>query len=573
MSNHSNPTAQKRTCGTMPVHRRLLNEVPTYARARALIENRAFAAARRGLRTTRSIVNIPVVVHVVWKIDAENISDDQIQSQIDVLNKDFRAQNLDIETCPAVFQGLTGDARVEFHLATTDPNGNSTTGIIRRKTNEESFFDDDSVKAESTGGADPWPADRYLNIWVCNLEPYLGYAQFPGGPAETDGVVITHSAFGTTGTATAPFNLGRTATHEIGHWLDLYHIWGDDGTGCSGTDYVADTPNQGGANYGSPTFPHISCDNGPNGDMFMNFMDYVDDDTMVMFSAGQAIRIDATLEGPRSSFLTGQKTASMQAGLTSNSVTQDWYGIVFESAFGSTPLVFAAIETFHGSDTAGIRTKNLTKDGFSVMIEEEKSKNSETSHVPEVVGFLGIEEGNLYDNMGNLIGEAGSMNVIQESHEQWRTVDLQNSYCSPVIIMQLMTYNGSNPAHTRIKNVTNNSFQYQIEEWEYLDGFHVAENIGYFVIEGRRHRMADGTVIEAGKIEASDKWSSVSFGAVFESSPIVLSHCQTYSGSQSVVTRNQKISASGFRVRLQEEEAGDGVHSKETIGYVAIEQL
>ncbi len=128
----------------------------------------------------------------------------------------------------------------------------------------------------------------------------LGYAQFPGGPAATDGVVALHSAFGTTGTAAAPFNLGRTTTHEVGHWLNLRHIWGDDGNGCSGSDFVADTPNQGGPNYGTPTFPRVSCDNGPNGDMFMNYMDYVDDAAMVMFSTGQVTRMQATLDGLRS---------------------------------------------------------------------------------------------------------------------------------------------------------------------------------------------------------------------------------------------------------------------------------
>jgi hypothetical protein len=156
------------------------------------------------------------------------------------------------------------------------------------------------VKSAATGGADAWPSDRYLNIWVCPLAGgLLGYAQFPGGPAATDGVVIRHSAFGTTGTATAPFDLGRTTTHEIGHWVNLRHIWGDDGTGCWGDDFVADTPNQGGPNTGTPPFPTVSCGNAPNGDMFMNYMDYTDDVAMFMFSAGQVTRIHAALDGPR----------------------------------------------------------------------------------------------------------------------------------------------------------------------------------------------------------------------------------------------------------------------------------
>ena len=137
-------------------------------------------------------------------------------------------------------------------------------------------------------------------VRVCRLRGgLLGYAQFPGGAASTDGVVITHSAFGTRGTARAPFDGGRTAVHEIGHWLNLRHIWGDDDEGCSGSDFVADTPNQAGPNLGSPSFPTATCGNAPNGDMFMNYMDYTDDAAMFMFTKGQAARMDATLDNAR----------------------------------------------------------------------------------------------------------------------------------------------------------------------------------------------------------------------------------------------------------------------------------
>jgi len=304
-SSDDTPLPTKRTCSTMDVHRRLLSEVEGYAAARDRIENIALefeqgvrAAARAGL------VRIPVVVHVVWNTSAQNVSDAQIQSQITVLNRDFRKLNPDISQVPAVWTGLVADAQVEFFLATTDPAGNPTTGITRTNTSAASFIDDDRVKSSATGGANPWPSNRYLNMWVCQLGGgLLGYAQFPGGPAATDGVVITHTGFGTTGTAAAPFNLGRSATHEIGHWLNLNHIWGDDGTGCTGSDNVADTPNQGDHNFGCPSFPHVSCGNGPNGDMFMNYMDYVDDHCMVMFTAGQSTRMRACLDGPRASFL------------------------------------------------------------------------------------------------------------------------------------------------------------------------------------------------------------------------------------------------------------------------------
>ena len=227
-------TPRSRSCATMNVHRQLLSSNPAYARARDQIENLTLLY-KRGLRSLQrpGITRIPVVVHVVWKTATQNISDAQITSQIDVLNRDFRRSNSDVSSTPAPFLPLTADARIEFYLANVDPGGAPTTGITRFNTSLDSFTDD-RVKARATGGADAWPADRYLNIWVCQLEPGLGYAQFPGGPAATDGVVILHSAFGTKGTAVPPFHLGRTATHEIGHWLNLYHIWGDDGTGCTG---------------------------------------------------------------------------------------------------------------------------------------------------------------------------------------------------------------------------------------------------------------------------------------------------------------------------------------------------
>ena len=296
-------TPTTRTCATDRVHERLLRQCPGYAERRALSEDQAWRAERTGGAAGRTgCTTIPVVVHVVHRTNAENISEDQINSQLEVLNADFRGENADASTVPAAFASLAGDARVSFELATTDPDGNPTDGITRTRTTVNGFGSDDAVKASDTGGADAWPADQYLNLWVCRLGGgLLGYAQFPGGPADTDGVVVTHTACGTTGTAAAPFNLGRTTTHEIGHWLNLRHIWGDDGNGCNGSDFVDDTPNQGGPNTGKPTFPRISCDNGPDGDMFMNYMDYVDDDTMIMFSNGQVTRMQATLDGMRSS--------------------------------------------------------------------------------------------------------------------------------------------------------------------------------------------------------------------------------------------------------------------------------
>ncbi len=251
-------------------------------------------------RLANGNIEIPVVVNVLYKTSAQNISLAQIKSQIDVLNADFAATNADYNNTPSAFQGArSGNIGVSFVI------DNTTTDIIRKKTNKTSWQLNDAMKKSSQGGINPTSPATKLNLWVCNLTGgYLGYAQFPGGSSATDGVVIDNNAFGTKGSATAPFDKGRTATHEVGHWMNLRHIWGDDGTACSGSDQVADTPNQGSENYGCPSFPHVSCSNGSNGDMFMNYMDYTDDACMFMFSAGQRTRMQAVFAsgGPRNSF-------------------------------------------------------------------------------------------------------------------------------------------------------------------------------------------------------------------------------------------------------------------------------
>jgi hypothetical protein len=300
------PPPIRRKCGAMEVHQRLLEEYAPFRNAQAALEQRTRDRRSRKIAfrvASPTPIDIPVVVHVVWNTAAENISDAQVQSQIDALNRDYHAANADRSNTPSCWNGLVTSADIQFHLARTDANGNPSNGITRTQTAESSFSQDDSVKSNASGGADPWPASNYLNLWVCTLAGgLLGYAQFPGGPPATDGVVILNTAFGTQGTATVPFNLGRTATHEVGHYFNLRHIWGDT-EDCSGNDFVDDTPNAQLPNYNSPAFPHVSCDNGPNGDMFMNYMDYVDDRVMVMFTAGQVVRMQAALDGPRNSLL------------------------------------------------------------------------------------------------------------------------------------------------------------------------------------------------------------------------------------------------------------------------------
>jgi pregnancy-associated plasma protein-A len=300
----------RRTCGAWEAHLRYLKEDPDYRdrylEAQKLIATYLRRNADAGLRA--GVAQIPVVVHVVYNTADQNISDARVQSQIDALNQDYRKLNTDVSGTPAAFAPVAADARMEFHLAVRDPQCHATTGITRTQTNVMTFdiFNSDDVKSASAGGADPWPSDRYLNIWVCPGQAnQLGRGTFPGTAAAVDGLIVVFQAFGDTGSAYpsyASFNLGRTATHEIGHCFDLHHLWGDV-SDCSGTDFVADTPNQQAPNYGCRTFPHVTCSNGPNGDMFMNFMDYSDDRCMFMFTAGQVARMEAALVGPRASLL------------------------------------------------------------------------------------------------------------------------------------------------------------------------------------------------------------------------------------------------------------------------------
>ena len=249
----------------------------------------------------KSNITIPVVVHVLYNTLDQNISDAQIASQIKVLNEDFTRTNIDAWNTPSEFMQVVADMKINFCLANQDPNGNPTSGIVRKET-PISFFPlfNNSVYFDSLGGSSSWDPKRYLNIWVCKVEDgFLGWAQFPAaGLEETDGVVIDFEHFGTTGTAKYPYNLGRTATHEIGHWLNLIHIWGDNNCG---DDLVFDTPVQEDANFGCLIHPSTSCGN--TGDMFMNFMDYTDDACMNSFTYGQRTRAWATITYYRNSLL------------------------------------------------------------------------------------------------------------------------------------------------------------------------------------------------------------------------------------------------------------------------------
>jgi len=277
----------RRSCGAMAAHMMLLERFPAFRAAQMRLENTTLRRRETGFDAAKvKIVTIKTVVNVVYKTTEQNISDAQIKSQFKAMNKDFRATNPDKNQTPTPWKGLVSDVRLQFKLVK----------VTRTQTTKSGFGVDDAVKKASTGGIAPFSPKTHLNLWVCALTGgLLGYAQFPGGPEATDGVVINYRAFGTIGTAQAPFDKGRTATHEIGHYFNLRHIWGDT-PDCSGSDMVADTPNCAGPNFGTPTWPVVTCNNGPNGDMFMNYMDYTDDKAMFMFTAQQVIRMQTALD-------------------------------------------------------------------------------------------------------------------------------------------------------------------------------------------------------------------------------------------------------------------------------------
>lgn len=289
-------SAQEERCGTNLYTDLLIQKYPEYAREKAKVNSQTQKWLNQHSNyTPKAIITIPVVVHVVWNTNQENISDAQIFSQIDILNADYRRTNADAINTPIVWNSVAADCEIEFCLATIDPNGAATTGITRTQTSQTSFsIQNDGMKHSSSGGIDAWPNEYYLNIWVCDLGGgLLGYATPPSNfLSNEDGVVIGYRYFGSTGTAQPPYHRGRTTTHEVGHWLNLEHVWG--GWGSCGNDNVSDTPTQEDENYSCPSFPESpnSCGTtNANGDMFMNYMDYTNDACMNLFTNGQKARM------------------------------------------------------------------------------------------------------------------------------------------------------------------------------------------------------------------------------------------------------------------------------------------
>jgi len=301
--------AQER-CGTIPLMEKTFKrnpslksmfQVQTQHMREAFLKTKAQAQIARVEGNT---IYIPIVFHIVLQ-NPNLVTDAQIQAQLDRINTDYAGLNPDSSLIPTWFKPFFSKPNIQFKLAQRNPNDEPTDGIERIATSISSFtIDDTRLKYTAMGGADAWDHDRFFNVWITDLgNQYLGYSTFPNSsPAGEDGVAIKYTTLpGNPGA----YGMGRTLTHETGHYFYLYHIWGDD-AGCAGTDYCDDTPNQ--ANYTSgclrDTVHTDSCSKTAPGVMYQNYMDYTDDACMVMFTFDQKTRMMTTLNTYRPTMLT-----------------------------------------------------------------------------------------------------------------------------------------------------------------------------------------------------------------------------------------------------------------------------
>jgi len=317
---------QSERCGVMQYEQWRTQIDPSYLERRLDVREQIESHARNSQsRFSGEVYRIPVVVHIIYNNELQNVSDEQVNLQMDRINKDYRRQNEDTALTRQEFIPVAADAGIEFFLADFDPEGNPTTGITRTQTNVGSFWLSlEDMKSSSTGGVDAWDVNHYLNIWVCNMAipiintplilgfatPPDGAPNWPGGSAaqqpEQDGVVIHFGVFGPTGETTGPLatvNQGRTATHEIGHYLGLRHIWGDGD--CSEDDGLEDTPSAAAASQQTCIYTTNSCTDSPSDfpDMIENYMDYSDENCMNMFSEQQVQAMRFVIENFRQNLL------------------------------------------------------------------------------------------------------------------------------------------------------------------------------------------------------------------------------------------------------------------------------
>ncbi len=385
-------------CGAAIGDQAMKAKDPAYKESRERLEQKmqeqlSSARVSRLLDGSEPLI-IQVVVHVIHNNTNNtigggfnsNISEEQIRSQIRILNEDFRRKT----NTPGFNNNLVGtDMNIEFRLATKDPSGNPTNGITRHYSSESYTYDLDERKKLADIAS--WPTDCYLNIWVTNLSPgLLGYAQFPddtnmdglddqNGYTSTDGILVGYQYFGEGGAVqSTTYNKGRTTTHEVGHWLGLLHIWGDS---YCGNDYVSDTPTAEDSNEGSCSSITSTCAGRSTRNMIENYMDYSPDRCMNIFTVGQKQRVAQALTlSPRrirlvecsQNIINPPQSETLLVEVRTNSSKQYTFKTIFK-------------------DIQDIRIEIVDRLGRRLYLDEKQKQNSGTLYDINLEGYaLGV---------------------------------------------------------------------------------------------------------------------------------------------------------------------------------------
>ncbi len=388
-------------CGTTKILEYLEEYEPDFVERRAEIEKATTdyyiqMAEKDG--SNQATITIPVVFHVLYKTAEQNIHDSLIYSQMDVLNEDYSGLNVDIANVPDYFEDVVGTANIEFCLASRDPNGNPTTGITRTETNRINFPNLDAsggfesftpMHFTSEGGLDAWDTKQYLNIWVCNIatSSTLAWAYLPGADARVDGIVCRYDYVGRPSIAGEPYSLGRTMTHEVGHWLNLFHTFDNDGGNTCSQDYIADTPTQRAANFGCPSFPRSSCNN--YSDMYMNYMDYTDDDCGIMFTKGQVKRMEAALATIRKGILSSIGCA---APANNDAQISDFISPTVDNCLFTDIPIFVEFGNKGNKPLTSLQI-HYQIDGGATNIYEWTGELAPYQSEPVIAGFASLEPG------------------------------------------------------------------------------------------------------------------------------------------------------------------------------------
>ena len=320
---------------------RLLKLDADMTRLRAFLE---LSIPNLGIGGLPEEVTIPVVVHILYKSGSSTAnlpSESDVKQQLDIVTKDFK-QTVKIEKHEADTKEKFSDrnaldTRISFCMAAKDPTGRAMSGVLTVPTSTGTWAADDKMKSATTGGSTAWDTEKYLNIWVVNLPDSISaYAQMPGGPAATDGIVVDMRYFGKKNTSdkTFPYTEGKTLTHLIGSYLNLYELWSE--TVLCGDDGVEDTPIHNAPNIGCAGYRHMSTCEGNPIEMTMNFMDATNDDCQYMFTNGQKRRMHATLAkgGIRSKLVEGAATLCKNNNLAENTERTDIQSLTAQTTKG-----------------------------------------------------------------------------------------------------------------------------------------------------------------------------------------------------------------------------------------------